>query len=176
MTFLRLWKNLVFDSPFVRKNLVGIAVDGQYVKCGIEKHLKSALVRDVPVTWDPMHRLELCLKHAALPKIIKDSFDLIQDSMKEFNYGKNFETLSNSAEKFNDFFYKPKLFKSMKFVAHCNTVIQTFLKDYKMLVSACENIPDLFTLRDKLITKYNIFNILLTAILHASLAITSKSV
>ena len=109
--FFKILEKIVFNRPFVRKNLVGIGVDGQYVKCGIKKHLKSILVRDDLVTWDPMHHLELCLKHAALPKIMKDLFDRIQDSMKEFNYGKNFEILSNSAEKFSDFFTNPNCSK-----------------------------------------------------------------
>lgn len=81
-------------------------------------------------------------KHATMPKVIKDSLDLIQNCMKEFNSGKNFEVLSSAATNFSHFFYKPKIFKTMKFVSYCATVIQTFLNDYAMLVSACETIPD----------------------------------
>lgn len=95
-----------------------------------------------------MHHLELAHKHADMPKVVKDSFELVQDVMKEFNFGKNYDVLVHCAENLNECFYKPKTLKSMKFVAYCETVLITFLNDYKSLVSACENIPDNFTLRE----------------------------
>lgn len=63
----------------------------------------------------------------------------------------------------------------MKFIPHTETVIQAFLKEYKLLVSAYEN-TDLFTLRDRMMKRYNIFCVCLTADLYHLLADTSKYV
>lgn len=145
--FINTLEKFGFNKPYIRKNLAGVATDGQYIRCGIAKHLKSALIRDIAVNWDPMHCLELAHKHSSVPKAIQDSLDLIQETMKEFGYGKNFETLLNCSKSFDDFFYKPKIFKTMKFIPHTETVIETFLKDYKSLVSACENTEDLYIKR-----------------------------
>lgn len=64
----------------------------------------------------------------------------------------------------------------MKFSAHCESVFCTFLADYQILISACEQDPDGFTLRDRLMNKQNVINILELADICSSLAKTSKKV
>lgn len=74
---------------------------------------------------------------------------------------KNFETSYSCTKRFDEFFYKSKIIKTMKFIPHAETVIKTLLKDYKSLTFAYEK-SDLFTLRDRLMTRYNLFSALLT--------------
>lgn len=166
-----------FNLPFLRKNLVGLAVDGQYIKLGVANHIKNELaLNDIPASWDMMHRIELMQKHSEMPDVVSKAHSLIQESMKQFNYGSKYEALLKCSEGFSDFFYKPKMFKSMKFVAYSKDVFKTFLGDYKFLVSACEQDPELFSLRDKLLTKSSMFNVLLLADTYDILSKLSKQV
>lgn len=57
--FINTLEKFGFNKPFIQKNLAGVVTDGRYIRCGIAKHLKNVLVRDVALNWDPMHRLEL---------------------------------------------------------------------------------------------------------------------
>lgn len=62
----------------------------------------------------------------------------------------NFEKSKNTVRSFSSWYadelqiylYKPKIFKMMKFVSHCFNVFQTFLNDYKTLVSAFEKLAN----------------------------------
>lgn len=74
---------------------------------------------------------------------------------------KNFEASYSCTKRFDEFFYKSKIIKTMKFIPDTETVIKTLLKDYKSLIFAYEK-TDLFTLRDRLMTRYNLFSALLT--------------
>lgn len=166
-----------FDLAFLRKKLVGLAVDGQYIKLGVANHIKEKLsLNYVPASWDMMHRIELIQKHSEMPDIIKKAHCLINDSMKEFMYGSKYEKLLKSSEEFSDFFYKPKIFKTMKFASHCKDVFKTFIADYKSLVSVCEQNPDMFSLRDKLLSKSTLFHILLLSDIYNILSKCSKCV
>lgn len=84
---------------------------------------KECTYKRFALNWDPMHCLELDHKHSSVPKAIQDSLDLIQETIKEFGYGKNFETFYNCSKSIDEFFYKPKIFKTMKFIPHTETVI-----------------------------------------------------
>lgn len=61
----------------------------------------------------------------------------------------------------------------MKFVSHCSAVFHTFISDFKALVAACEKSEN-DSLRDKLLCKKNMFNILLVADIVSVLSCTSK--
>lgn len=123
-----------------------------------------------------LHRIELIKKHAEMPKIVEDVHSLIHETIKEFSVGKSYEKLLKCSEEFENFFYKPKLFKTMKFAAYSNEIFKTFLGDYKCLVAACKESPDLFTLRDRLLCKTTIFNVLVCADLYFLMSSTSKCV
>ena len=77
--------------------------------------------------WDPMHLVELIkknmLKHQ---KIVADAFQLMHETMKQFSVGKSYEVFLKYAEHFSDF-YKPKLFKTMKFSSYCEDVFRYIL-------------------------------------------------
>lgn len=175
-SILKTLEKFGLDLPYIRNHLIGLAVDGQYVIQDVGKHLESKLVKNVLVSWDPMHKIELIKKHANTPKIVTEAFDLIHDAMKNFSSGKSFEVLLKCSEQFPGFFYRPKLFKTMKFSAHCETVFKTFLADYKTLISACEQDPDGFVLQEKLMNKLTLINILALADICSALGKTSRKV
>lgn len=165
--------------PFLRKNLVGVANDGQYVKLGLDKHVKKKkIVRVIFLMWDPMYILLLVKKNSPTPTVVLDALTLVQDTMKEFHSGKGFELLSENATNFDEILYKPKVFKTMKFISLCEIVFKTFLNDFKALVASCESNPVLFSLRDWLMITINIFNILATAtsVIYSAFSAASKNV
>lgn len=176
MHILQTLEKFGLDLSYIRNHLVGLAVDGQYIIQDVGKHLENKLMKSILVSWDPMHRIELSKKHADTPKIVAEAFDLVHDAMKNFSSGKSFEVLLKCSEQFSGFFYRPKLFKTMKFSAHCETVFHTFLADYQTLISACEQDPDGFVLRDKLMNKLTMINILSVADICSALGKTSKKV
>lgn len=60
--------------------------------------------------------------------------------MKMFSTGKKYELqLKQSSQEFNEYFYKPKAFKTMKVFSYSESVFKTFLADYPSLVSVVEN-------------------------------------
>lgn len=166
-----------FDALFLRNSLVGMAFDGQYIQLGVQKHMKEELVlKDISVTWDIMHRIELAEKHSYIPDVIQKGHNLINEAMKEFSTGKKYELLLLASKQFEEYFYKPKPFKSMKFATYSESVFKTFLADYKSIVCAAEQNEESFGLRDRLISKSNIFCILLLADIYSILSYVSKEV
>lgn len=176
-SILNTCKKFCFDTSFLRNNLVGMAFDGQYIILGVEQHMKDELVlENLSVSWDFMHRIELAEKHSSVPDLVKKCHTLINDAMKEFSSGKKYELLLQSSKEFEDYFYKPKAFKTMKFASYSESVFKTFLGDYRSLVSAVEKSPESFALRDSLLSKTNIFVILLLADTFSILSSLSKEV
>lgn len=166
-----------FDATFLRKNLVGLAVDGQYVKLGVINHIQDELVlQNIPISWDMMHRIELMQKHSEIPDIVIKAHSVIHESMKEFMYGGKFEDLLKISEEFGDYLYRPKVCKTMKFASYSREVFKTFLSDYKFLVAACEKRPQMFSLRDRLLKKSTLFHILIISDIYNILACYSKCV
>lgn len=165
------------DAQYVREHLAGLAVDGQYIKLGVADHIKTELnLKNVLASWDIMHRIELMEKNSEMPNILNKAYNLILECMKEFNYGLKYESLVNISQDFQEFLYRPKLFKTMKFASYSMEVFTTFIHDYKFFVSACEKDMDLFTLRDKLLNKTTLFHILLLADLYNIISKFSKCV
>lgn len=163
------------EMTYIRQHLIGLAVDGQYVNLDVGKHLQDKLSKQLIVSWDPMHRIELAKKHAETPKIVVDALQLIHDTMKQFSTGKSYEILLQFSEDFPNF-YKPKLFKSMKFSSYCEDVFKTFICDYQMLISACEQDPDGYVLRDLLMNRETLFTILTLADICCCLGRASRKV
>ena len=62
--------------PYIKENLVGMAMDGQYTRLNIESHMSDILCKNVNLSWDPMHRIELANKDA------KKASETIRSSMK----------------------------------------------------------------------------------------------
>lgn len=176
-SILNTCKKFGFDLSFLRNNLVGMAFDGQYIRLGVEKHIRDELaLENISVSWDLMHRIELAEKHSSVPELIQKGHTLIDEAMKEFSTGKNYELLLQSSKEFEDYFYKPKAFKTMKFASYSESVFNTFLGDYRSLVCAVEKCPESFALRDKLLSKTNMFIILLLADTYSILSSLSKEV
>lgn len=148
--------------PYIKKNLVGMAMDGQYTCLNIESHMSDILCKNVNLSWDPMHRIELAnkdAKKASETKVIDETINIFQETFTTFNYGKNFELLF-SEKQLCETFYAPKLFKSMKFVAYSSTVFNSFISDFKALVSCLDKIEDDHNLKEKLLNVEFLFNML----------------
>ena len=47
---------------YQRNHIAGCAMDGQYIKLNVAKHLKDIFVKDFHLTWDPAHVIELSIK------------------------------------------------------------------------------------------------------------------
>ena len=48
-----------FEIPYVRNHLIGMAMDGQYTCLNVGDHMKEKLQKDVNLSWDPMHQIEI---------------------------------------------------------------------------------------------------------------------
>lgn len=73
-----------FDASYVRNNLAGMAIDGQYIKLGVAQHMKDELnLPNVFASWVPMHRIEVMQKHSVMPDVLVKAHSLIHDCMKE---------------------------------------------------------------------------------------------
>ena len=141
---------LGFGLPlsFQRKQASGMAMDGQYTKLNVEKHVSEILDVDINLSWDPAHRVE---------KLYSDSEDIfvtnvtsaIHSIMKNVSHGKNYETLLEFKD-LSDTFLEPKIFKSMKFISHSLKIFETFDSDFKSLVATLEHVED-SDLRDKVL-------------------------
>ena len=83
------------DRIYQRQNLVGCAMDGQYINLNIKDHLHDTLLKDFHVTWDPAHRIELSLKDTQDHNFIESTCDTIQCIMKYISCGKPYLELLN---------------------------------------------------------------------------------
>ncbi|GBN10945.1 hypothetical protein AVEN_147279-1 [Araneus ventricosus] len=158
---------------YIGEHLTGLAVNGQCVKLGVAKHLKKKLSKDIIVSCNPMLKIELIRKHAEVPKIVADAFQLIHDTMKHFSIVKSYEML---LENFDDYFYKPKLFKTMKVASYCEDVFKTFICDYLLKVFSCEQDPDGYVFRHLLMNKETMLNNLALSDICCCLGKTSRKV
>ena len=50
------------DESYQRNHISGCAMDGQYVKLNVAKHLNDIFIQDFHLTWDPAHVIELSIK------------------------------------------------------------------------------------------------------------------
>ena len=85
-----------FEMPYVRKHLIGMAMDGQCTCLNVEHHMESRLSKEVNLSWDPMHCIELASKDSAAIfdlNIIPDTTSTIQETMTKFKVSNNFEVL-----------------------------------------------------------------------------------
>ena len=48
-----------FPLPYIRKHLIGIAMDGQYTCMDVNEHMQGILQNEINLSWEPMHRIEL---------------------------------------------------------------------------------------------------------------------
>ena len=126
-----------------------------------------------------MHRIELASSDSVTlldeSKIISDVINTIQETMIKFKVGNNFEVLFSEKE-ICDTFYVPKVFKDMKFVTYSSEVFKTFVSDFKALVSACEKIEDGDGIKNKILNRRFLLNMLFLADVNTFLAKFSKTV
>ena len=126
-----------FNKVQIRKGLSGLAFDGRYIKLDVCKYIKKSLLipneHELPLSWDPMHKIELCQKDAKTC-FVYNTCEIINSAMKHVKQGKNLETLISFSE-LCDIFYKPKIFKDMKFVAHAKNVFSTFFNDFPAVIA-----------------------------------------
>ena len=119
-----------FTLQYIRRHMCGMAMDGQYTGLNIEDHISQTLGRDINLSWDPMHRIELAHKHFHNEQFIENTIAIIHEAMTTFKTGNNFELLLSQKD-LVDNFYQPKIFKDMKFVAYSREVFKTFIGDFK---------------------------------------------
>ena len=132
------------DSAYQREHLSGCAMDGQYVCLKINEHLNSIFLKEYHLTWDPAHCIELSIKDCTTKSGKKQNFiestsDIIQNIMKLLSYGKAYlELLENQV--LSDHFVTPKIFKTMKFVGHCTSVLESFECNFSSIVSTLSSL------------------------------------
>ena len=137
--FLETIEAFGIDQLYQREYISGCAMDGQYIHLNVPDHLKDIFLKDIPVTWDPAHRIELSIKDTTSTNEETSTFiekvsDTIQSIMKLISYGKPYLDLLTS-ENISDHFFTPKIFKSMKFVGHCSAVLKSFSTNYASIVT-----------------------------------------
>ena len=142
--------SLGIDRPYQRENLCGAAMDGQYVKLNVSDHLHDMFFKHYHLTWDPAHRIELSIKDCGSNPDEKQNFiesvsDAIQCIMKILSYGKPYMKLLHTTE-LSDQFITPKIFKSMKFVGHCSSVMKSFESNFKSIVSTLGSLDTIETI------------------------------
>ena len=168
-----------FEIPYIRQHLVGMAMDGQYTCLNVQRYMEERLMKNVNLSWDPMHRIELAsndsISDIAESKIIPNIINVIQETMIKFKLGNNFEILFSEKE-LCDTFYTPKVFKDMKFVTYSSEVFKTFVNDFKAFISASKKIEDNNEIGKKISNKKFLFNMLFLADINTFLANFSKMV
>ena len=132
------------DESYQRNHISGCAMDGQYVKLNVAKHLNDIFIQDFHLTWDPAHVIELSIKDCKSKEgqpqnFIEHTSDIIQSVMKLISYGHAHLELLKS-KSLSEHFLTPKIFKTLKFVGHCSSVIKSFESDFKSIVSALSNL------------------------------------
>ena len=73
-----------FEMRYVRKHLIGMAMDGQYTCLNVENHMESRLSKELSLK-DTETIFDL--------KIIPDTISTIQETMTKFKVGNNFQVL-----------------------------------------------------------------------------------
>ena len=163
-----------FDKVQIRKYLSGMAFDGQYIKLGVSKFIKEQLLiqteSELPLSWDPMHKVELCQKDAKTCFVF-NTCEIINSAMKYVKQGKHLEILISFSE-LCDTFYKPKIFKDMKFVAHAQNVFSTFFNYFPAIVATLSQSDN--ELRESIMTPDFVLNFLFLQEIISVLASLSK--
>ena len=168
------------DRAYQRENLSGCAMDDQYIRLNVSDHLSNIFVNDYHITWDPADRIELIIKDSnsnEKQSFIESVTDTIQSTMKLLSYGKPHMDLLNEAH-LSDHFLIPKLFKSMKFVGHCSSVLQSFSSDFKGIESTLEKMNTLESiyLQEAILNMDFILDFLMMRDIMSHITICSKSV
>ena len=167
-----------FSLPYIRKHLCGMAMDGQYTCLNVGTHMSDTLVKNINLSWDPMHQIELASKDSSViddAKIIEDTVSTIHNTFLKFKVGNNFEVLYSEKELCETFF-SPKIFKDMKFVTYSSEVFRSFINDYKALVSAADKIEDGEEIKGKLLDTKFLMSMLFLADVNCFMSKFSKKV
>ena len=168
------------DKAYQRQHISGGAMDGQYMHLDVSQHLTDTFLKDFHLTWDPAHRIELSVKDANPNQgqsFIDVTSDKIQTVMKLLSYGKNYmEFLTQS--KISDHFLTPKIFKSMKFVAHCLSVLNTFDVNYQTIIRTLGqlNTEESIGLQESLLSVSFVFDFLIMKDIMGHFSSSSKFV
>ena len=130
------------DRSDQRDNLSGCAMDGQYIHLNFSGHLSNILLKEYHLTWDPAHRIELSINDSSSKPNESQTFvevtcNTIQSIMTQMSYGKPYRALLDDTPLI-DHFLTPKIFKSMKFVGHCTSVLKSFTSNFKGIISTLE--------------------------------------
>ena len=166
------------DRIYQRDNLSGCAMDGQYIHLNINDHLHDTFFKDFhDVTWDPAHRIELSLKDTTGHNFIESTCDTIQCIMKYLSCGKPYMELLDH-RLLSETFLTPKIFKSMKFVGHCMSVLKCFSSDFKSIVYTLATIDteECLGLQEKILRLDFILDYLLMSDIMFHLTVCSKQV
>ena len=170
------------NESYQRNHISGCAMDGQYVKLNTAKHFSDIFVQDFYLTWDPGLVIELSIKDCK-PKegdpqnFIECTSEIIQSVMKFISYGHAYLELLHS-KSLSEHFLTPKIFKSLKFVGHCASVIKSFESDFKSIVSALSslNSEESVGLLESILRVDFVFNFLFMKDIMEHLTIASKQV
>ena len=168
------------EESYQRKHISGAAMDGQYINLNVSEHLSDIFLKDFHVTWDPAHKIELSIKDTN-PDIgqsfVESTSDTIQTVTKLMSYGKSYmEFLTQS--KISDHFLTPKIFKSMKFVGHCSSVLKAFKVNFLTIIRTLGKLAtdESTSLQETLMSVSFVFDFLIMTDIMELLCISSKCV
>ena len=119
-------------------------MDGQYVLLNISNPLNDIFFKDYHVTWDPAHRLSIkdcSSKPDERQTFIEFTCNTIQNIMTFLSYGKPYMVILNHSH-LSHLFLTPKIFKSMKFIGHCFSVIKSFDSNSNSIVLTLGSLMD----------------------------------
>ena len=174
--------NLVSYRSYQRDNLLGCTMDGQYIHLNFSGHLSNILLKEYHLTWDPAHRIELSINDSSSKPNESQTFvevtcNTIQSIMTQMSYGKPYRALLDDTPLIHHFL-TPKIFKSMKFVGHCTSVLKGFTSNFKGIISTLERRYTLETiaLQQKILSLSFILDYLVMCDIMHHLTYCSKSV
>lgn len=155
---LKSLKQLSIDASYDRRNITGVAADGQYTHLSLGQHISYKLERHVNLAWDPMHRIEL-IYNDSQKMFIYSTTNIFTAAAKMFQMGQNFTTFVEVSNELSDTFLVPKPFKNMNYIAHTQSVFPSFITIFHSYIAACEKVEK-FSLRDGLLSIRFILNTL----------------
>ena len=133
---IRVMESFGLSRSILQQQLVGCAVDGEYIHLTINKHLSRNIGISeewLSMSWDCAHLLELAIhdvkkqrKFLWLTAFIK----ICSMIMKKYSHGKQYEQLLETAESIEQDILQPKQFHTTRFVSSECRVYETMMRDW----------------------------------------------
>ena len=138
----------IIDKETITTQLVSGGTDGQYFNLGVPDEFRRLLnLNKIYFYWDAAHKVMLAEKDIRTEKIgntENDQFpflvkliETIKDFLSNVNYGKKYEDLIQTSEKYpNEKFYKLHSISTTRFAAYMHSVLLALLNGLKVIVES----------------------------------------